>query len=217
MIDWQIQSRSHSCQECLRTFQDQEKLHTLLLDERQGYARKDVCEACWTGKYAETATQRRGYVSHWQGQYVPPPAAPVDPIQKETAETLLRKLVARNDPQHAGACFILAVMLERKRLLRSKAQQVIEGNRVLLYEQPKTGDLFTIPYPDLRLDQLEAVQRDVAHLLKGGPDGEGVAEAAALTPGEPAAPPPETAPATEDNPPPAPEGAGETPPATPAG
>lgn len=214
MIDWQIQSRSHSCQECQRTFQDQEKLHTLLLDERQGYARMDVCDTCWTAQYAETATQRRGYISHWQGQYHQPPPAPVDPIQKETAETLLRKLVARNDPQHAGACFILAVMLERKRLLRSKAQQVIDGNRVLLYEHPKTGDLFTIPYPELRLDQLEAVQRDVAHLLKGGPDGEGVADAPATNPGEPPPANPDTPPAdsaapepvADPQPPPAPSG-----------
>jgi len=39
---------------------------------------------------------------------------------------------------------------------------------VFIYEQPKTGDIFTITDPALRLDQLEEVQRDVAMLLEQG-------------------------------------------------
>jgi hypothetical protein len=39
---------------------------------------------------------------------------------------------------------------------------------VFIYEQPKTGDIFTIADPNLRLDQLEEVQRDVAMLLEQG-------------------------------------------------
>jgi hypothetical protein len=39
---------------------------------------------------------------------------------------------------------------------------------VFIYEQPGTGDVFTIADPDLRLDQLETVQRDVAGLLEHG-------------------------------------------------
>jgi len=92
----------------------------------------------------------------------------VEPIQKDTAETLLRKLIEQNDPQHAPAGFILAVMLERKRILKVKEQIVREGRRVFIYEQPRTGDIFTIADPDLRMDQLEQVQRDVAQLLEHG-------------------------------------------------
>ena len=92
----------------------------------------------------------------------------VDAIQKETAETVLRKLIEQNDPRYAPAAFILAVMLERKRILKVKEQIVRDGQRVFVYEQPKTGDIFTIADPGLHLDQLEAVQRDVAKLLEHG-------------------------------------------------
>ena len=170
MIEWNIQSRAHVCQGCGRAFKDREGLHTLLFDEREGYQRLDVCEGCWETQYAQAANHRKGFVSHWHGTYAQPPASPPDPIKRETAETLLRKLVLQNDPAHAAACFILAVMLERKRLLKVKAQSSEEGRRVFVYEQPKTGDLFTIPDPNLQLDQLEAVQRDVAHLLEHGLD-----------------------------------------------
>ena len=59
-------------------------------------------------------------------------------------------------------------MLERKRILKVKEQLKREGQRIFIYEQPKTGDIFTIADPDLRLDQLEAVQRAVAQLLEHG-------------------------------------------------
>jgi len=92
----------------------------------------------------------------------------VDAIQKETAETLLRKLIEQNDPRYAPAGYILAVMLERKRVLKVKEQIIRDGKRTFIYEQPKTGDIFTITDPDLHLDQLEEVQHDVAALLEHG-------------------------------------------------
>ena len=96
-----------------------------------------------------------------------PPGRP-EPIRKETAESLLRKLVELNDPNYGAACFILAVMLERKRLLKVKDQTRREGHRVLIYEHSKTDDVFTITDPNLQLNQLDAVQRDVALLLEHG-------------------------------------------------
>lgn len=168
MIDWNIQSRAHACQACGQGFADKQPYHTLLFDERQAYARFDVCEPCWAAQYSQGASDRKGFISHWQGVYAAPAAAEPDPIKKETAETLLRKLLEQRDPAHAAACYILAVMLERKRLLKVQSQLQQDGRRVFVYEQPKTGDVFTIPDPNLQLDQLEAVQHDVAHLLEHG-------------------------------------------------
>jgi hypothetical protein len=167
MTEWNIQSRAHVCQACTRAFTDKQPYHTVLFDERQSYERFDVCEACWTGQYGQGVTSRKGFISHWQGIFEIPPARP-DPIQRETAETLLRKLVELNDPKFQPACFILAVMLERKRVLKVKDQVVSEGRRVFIYEHPKTGDVFTVPDPNLRLDQLDEVQRSVAQLLEHG-------------------------------------------------
>lgn len=184
MIEWNIQSRAHTCQACARGFRPHEAFHTLLFSERSGYVRTDVCEDCWQAQHAEAANHRKGFVSHWLGTFEPPPATPPEPIQKDTAESLLRKLVELNDPKHAGAVFILAVMLERKRLLKVKAQTVEEGRRVLVYEHGRSGDVFTIPDPALQLDQLEVVQRDVANLLEHGlnPVVESVAAAPADDP-----------------------------------
>jgi len=169
MNEWIIQSRAHACEACAKPFADRQPYHTLLYDEKVEHLRRmDVCDACWQSQFSDGARERKGFVSHWQGIYEVPPAHAPDPIQKENAETLLRKLIEQNDPRYAPAAFILAVMLERKRLLKVKEQFKREGQRVFVYEHPKTGDIFTIADPDLHLNQLEAVQRDVAQLLEHG-------------------------------------------------
>jgi hypothetical protein len=166
MTDWNIQSRGRACEACGNSFANKEPYHTLLFDERSDWRRLDVCESCWQKQYSE-ARDRKGFVSHWQGVFeVPPP--PNETIQKATAESLLRKLIELNEPRYIPAGYILAVMLERKRLLKVKDQLAQDGRRVFIYEQPGTGDVFTIVDPALQLDQLEAVQRDVAHLLEHG-------------------------------------------------
>jgi hypothetical protein len=167
MHEWNIQSRAHACQACGRAFADKQPYHTALFDLRSEIQRMDLCEPCWKGE-GDGARDRKGFISHWQGVYEAPPAAPPEAIQKENAESLLRKLIELDDAKYAAARFILAVMLERKRILKVKEQVQRESGRVFVYEHSKTGDLFTIPDPNLQLNQLEAVQRDVAQLLEHG-------------------------------------------------
>jgi hypothetical protein len=167
MTEWHIQSRAHACAACGKPFADQEAYHTLLFDEKTDFRRSDICQTCWQKQYSEGARDRKGFISYWQGVYAAPPP-PVDAIQRETAESLLRKLIELNDPRYIPAGYILAVMLERKRLLKVKEQVVRDGQRVFIYEQPATGDVFTIIDPALQLNQLEQVQRDVATLLEHG-------------------------------------------------
>ena len=180
--EWNIQARAQGCEACGRPFADKETYHTLLFDEKSDLLRSDICAGCWEKQYQE-ARDRKGFVSHWQGLYQMPPP-PTEPIQKETAETVLRKLIELNQPQYIPAGYILAVMLERKRLLKVKEQLTRDGQRVFVYEQPQTGDIFTIVDPQLRLDQLEQVQRDVAALLEHGlnPPTESAAATASASP-----------------------------------
>ena len=168
MNEWNIQSRSHVCQACEKTFTDKQTYHTVLIEEKQQYQRLDICPACWDALYREGASERKGFISHWQGIYHAPPAAPVEAIQKESAESLLRKLIEANDPKHGPVCYILAVMLERKRILKVKEQIKDESGRIFIYEHAGTGDIFTIADPNLQLDQLQEVQHDTAQLLAHG-------------------------------------------------
>jgi hypothetical protein len=191
MNEWNIQSRAPACEACGRSFADRQPFHTLLYDEKADFLRRmDVCDECWRSQFSDGARERKGFLSHWQGIYeLPPPPAP-EAIQKENAETLLRKLIERNDPRYAPAAYILAVMLERKRLLKVKEQLQRDGQRIFVYEQPQTGDLFMIADPVLHLNQLEAVQHDVSHLLEHGLDPIPAAAEPPAPASAPADPPP---------------------------
>ncbi len=167
--EWNIQSRARACGGCARPFADQEPTHTVLLDEANAYQRQDLCAACWQAKSAVDAP---AWVSHWQGVHrLPPP--PAELIQKQTAESLLRKLVATQDARWREASYILAVMLERKRVLKVREQAREAGGRVFIYEHSGDGDVFTIPDPQLQLEALGQVQVDVSALLEHGLPVEG--------------------------------------------
>jgi hypothetical protein len=185
MTDWNIHARAHACQACGQPFVDQTAYYTLLFQQRHHLERLDVCENCWSSQYSQGATDRKGFISFWQGVFtVPPPPAP-EPIQRENAEGLLRRLCADGRQEYTAVRYILAVMLERKRVLKIKAQNQQEDQRVFIYEHARNGDLFTIVDPGLQLSQLEAVQHQVTHLLEHGLD-------------DPATPTKATEPATPD-------------------
>ncbi len=159
--EWNIQQRGHICVGCQQPFTAAQAYHTLLLFTETGYQRRDLCATCWDN------SDPAGAISHWEGVFqLPPPPEQKDAVKKETAESLLRKLMESPDPSHANSRYILAVMLERKRILKPREKTTAEnGRRVLCYEHAKTGESFIIPDPGLRLDQLEDTQRQIATLL----------------------------------------------------
>src|SRR3954469_14160906 len=185
-MEWNIQARAHACQSCQKHFADKEAFHTLLFDEKKGYERLDVCQNCWTEQYSQGATERKGFVSHWQTVYTVPPVGPPNPIQKENAESLLRKLMEKNDPKFGPALYILAAMLERKRIIKVKTQLSRDGERVFIYEHPPTGDLFQVADPNLQLQQLEGVQHEVLQLLQHGLPEESPVDSVTMEPVAPA-------------------------------
>ena len=166
MNTWDLQARATACSMCQIAFVAEQPYHTLLSFGAEGYRRSDLCDKCWP------TVDRTGEISQWLGVFQPPPPLPAEVVKKETAESLLRKLIASDDPAQSNARYILAVMLERKRVLKPRETSITTGGKkVLVYEHSKTGESFLVPDPELRLDQLEEVQKEIALLVtppKGG-------------------------------------------------
>ena len=191
--DWDIKPRDESCAGCQTPFADEQAYFSALVFDTAGYKRADYCEKCWLAKDEETVLS----YSMWQGVYRIPPPDREEPLKKETAESLLRKLMEQEDPTKANVIYILAVMLERNRLLVERDLQTNDqGTLIRVYEHKKTGETFLIPDPKLRLDQLEVVQQEVIAML-GGPAKKGDAAqsagneaSATAVPGQPPPKPP---------------------------
>jgi hypothetical protein len=159
--EWPIKHRADACARTQRPFQPGEQFYTLLFREGDGFRREDLSEEAW----AQRNENIRPF-SFWKSRYEPPPAAPPEALAKESAEELLRRLLAENNPANSNASYVLAVMLERKRVLKQVKTEQTEDRPVLVYEHAKSGDVFIVPDARLRLDELEHVQHEVSQLLK---------------------------------------------------
>jgi hypothetical protein len=159
--EWPIKHRADVCARTGRAFEPGEQFYTLLFREGDNFRREDLSEEAWTQRNENIQP-----FSFWKSRYEPPPAEPPEALAKESAEELLRRLLAENSPTTANACYVLAVMLERKRVLKQVKTEKTEDPPVLVYEHTKTGDVFIVPEARLRLDELEQVQSEVAQQLK---------------------------------------------------
>lgn len=133
-----------------------------LYDTESGYDRRDFCMPCWGEPPAGPAP-----FSVWQGGFVAPETVvKTEAVHKETAESLLRRLVALEDPAAANVVYVLAVMLERGRQLVERDAKPHESGGILrVYEHRRSGDTFVVLDPQLRLEEIGTVQRQVIEML----------------------------------------------------
>ena len=163
--EWNIRQRGHECSICGCAFEDKQKVVSLLREVESSYERMDCCKACW--KKLERDWEP---FSLWDGVYHAPKPAEIkqEPVKKDTAESLLRKLIALEDPAMLNVVYVLAVMLERgKQLVERDAKPHESGGILRVYEHKNTGDTFVVLDPRLRLDKLAIVQQQVVALLSG--------------------------------------------------
>ncbi len=157
--DWDIKSRAHKCSKTGQEFAEGDFFFTLLFREADGFRREDLSEEAW----AERNENIQPF-SFWRSKYEPPTPPPPEALRKDDAESLLRSLLADGSPATANAAYILALMLERKKVLVP-----VESSEpdLLVYNYAATGETFVVRNPALSLDQIPEVQREVSELLAG--------------------------------------------------
>lgn len=162
---WHVRSRSRECAALQRPFVDGEKIITALFPdpESSGYLRKDFCEEGWKGRQN---TEENPF-SFWKTSFAAPTGnETANPVEKLSAEEILVRLVEEDEDHTENTRYILAVMLERQKLLRETDSQRTPTGILRVYEHRKTGEVFIVKDPDIPLSQVEAVQNEVIILLE---------------------------------------------------
>jgi len=159
--DWSIQHRADRCAASGEPFRDGDAFYTLLYHEKGAFRREDLSEAAFKARNENIQPY-----SFWRSKFETPPPPTPEALGKQTAEDLLRRYMAEQSPEHSNARYILAIMLERKKLLKEiEARRGEDASLMRIYEHAKTGEVFVIPDPQLRLEQIADVQAQVAGLL----------------------------------------------------
>jgi hypothetical protein len=160
--DWNIKARSEVCDATGRPFAEGDVFHAALFIEGQAFRRSDLCEEAWKARSLDPSAEPP--FSAWRSRFEPPAPPPREPLPRDDAEGMLRRLIESNDPAHTNTRYLLAVMLERKRVLKP---QPSPDKTTLIYERTGTGETFIITDPHLSLSDLVAVQEEVSALLSG--------------------------------------------------
>ena len=155
--EWEIKCRAHCCARTGKQFGQGEYFYTLLFRDGEGFRREDISEEAWANRNENIEP-----FSFWRSKYEAPASPAPDLLAKDDAESLLRRLIANQDPASANARYILALMLERKRILRP-----VESSdaSLLVYEHAATGESFVVANPDLSLESIPAIQNEVYDML----------------------------------------------------
>lgn len=118
---------------------------------------------------ARTAEDEKAFC-FWKTVYHAPVAGAEkqDAFKRESPEELLRRLVEEEEEHTENARYILAVMLERQKVLRETDTQRTPSGILRVYEHRKLGDVFIVRDPDIPLAEVEKVQEEVILLLEPG-------------------------------------------------
>ena len=155
--EWKIKMRSDSCTVTGKPFQEDEIFHTLLTQAKSGeLVRNDLCEQAWIEHNDNIRP-----LSVWKSKFKPLPPSQTDAVEKNDAESELRRLLDEGAHLSPKVCYLLALLLERKRVLRVKDRLKIDGNSTVVYEHADTQETFIVPEVELSLTDIEALQTEM--------------------------------------------------------
>jgi len=162
-MNWEVQKRKNFCFQCQKEFEHNKKYTSaLFFNEKEEVLREDYCQTCWNEK------ENRNSFSSWQGTYIKI-VTEVKIDKKKIIEDLFKQYLHSPDPQHKNYCYILALMLERKKIISEKNKKIKSkntGKKLVIYEHNKTGEAFIIEDPEIALSEVGPLQREIVKILE---------------------------------------------------
>ena len=161
---WHIKSRAHHCSVTEKPFEEDELFFTALFPDPKsdGYLRRDFSKEAWEKRSEDEEPP----FSFWRTVYKPPIVdAKVEILDKEDPETLLTRLVEEDEAHTENARYILAVMLERKKLLIETDSQKTRTGLLRIYQHRYSGEVFIVKDPQIPLSEVGPLQDEVQKLL----------------------------------------------------
>ncbi|WAC21681.1 hypothetical protein OVA24_09815 [Luteolibacter sp. SL250] len=162
--NWHLRSRARECTATETPFTNGQQIITAIFPdpESSGYLRKDFSLDGWSGR-ADDAPKP---FSFWKTTFTSTATAEKPATEKLSAEEILRRLIEEDEDHTENTRYILAVMLERQKLLRETDNQRTPNGIIRVYEHKKTGEVMIVRDPDIPLAEIEKVQEEVVVLLE---------------------------------------------------
>lgn len=166
-MSWNIAGCSGQCTKCQTVFINEQTYNCYLFLDIDGPKREDYCQQCWQ-KMAAVAGRPDGHHSYWQGRYkYQPEPVKEEPLKGDVSKRLLKKWLDSPERLHQCFCYILALMLLRKKYFQQKPSlKNDQGKEELVYEDRETGETYILADPGLSLAELDQVESQLQEMLK---------------------------------------------------
>lgn len=156
VMEWNIKPRSEVCQVSGRPFTEDEIFYTTLTETKEGLERQDVCEEVW-----QQRNENIRPLCFWKSVFKATPPPEPEAVDRSDAESELRRLVESDNSHDRKVSFLLAAMLERKRILKVQDRVTLGGIKRVVYLHTQTQETFVIEEPEIRLSDLEQIRADL--------------------------------------------------------
>ncbi len=161
---WHIKSRAHHCAVTEKPFEEGQAFYTALFPapDSDRYLRLDFSEEAWNARPRDADQP----FSFWRTIYKPPRVeSKVEIVEKDSPESLLTRLVEEDETHTENARYILAVMLERRKLVVETDCQKTRTGLLRIYEHRHSGEVFIVKDPQIPLSEVARIQDEVQRLL----------------------------------------------------
>ncbi|MFC1588149.1 hypothetical protein ACFL54_07560 [Planctomycetota bacterium] len=161
--DWKIQKPGNFCFASGRELKEGEVFYACLYDEATGngasLGRRDYSLEHWPG------AQDKGLFSYWKSK-VPLKKDKKNVIDTVLLENLFMRLLEEQDSKKRAFCFLIALMLMRKKVLKFEDSfQQGEEKFLVLRHVPEKRNI-TIHDPKLSPEEIDQVREELSALLQ---------------------------------------------------
>lgn len=155
-----ISRKITKCSVTQLSFQEGQRVWTAIFSNypEAEYIRRDYSEEGWEKRPEEDLKP----FSTWHSVWKAPLQAPAKPhLGEESIETHLQRLIDEDLTETEDTRYLLALILERKRVLIETSALELPDCILREYKQKKSGNLYVVKDPNLPLDQISALQEKV--------------------------------------------------------
>lgn len=155
--DWEIKSRAEQCAVSGKAFAEGEEFMSVLLQGPEGLERLDMSLVAWK----DWEAGENPPLSNWKSRFQPGPEPESETVDKQDAESELRRLLDQGAPESAKLCRLLALLLERKRILKLREKIDQPDRQLLVFEHTDTQESFLVPDVDFKLSDLDSLREEI--------------------------------------------------------
>jgi hypothetical protein len=157
MTDYQIQPNTRQCAATGRELRAGEKFYTVLIEENDGFVRKDYCNEAWQGPPP-------GAFSFWSGR-VPEAGAARPKIDDDLLLDCFERLENQTDPGRVNFRYVVGLLLMRRKRLKFE-QTITDGpDEKIALRCVRTGTQHLVVNPRLSAEEMTQVQAEVFKVL----------------------------------------------------